>query len=156
MKKTLILAVMLLILPASLFADLVNLSKPGTPWVWRVEDGINTSGDFALVEDGSSLVSEAGARMRLEENEYWYLFLEDGERVLTEKGEVILTDAFSAENYSALYLQLTGQGWTLTESNATVPQGIDGTAYALSVRFGLAEDGTFLVNENTNNIRMEN
>lgn len=154
--KKLILILIAMMLAGNASAELVNLTKLGTNWVWRVDNGIDASGGFALVEDGSNLVTEAGARLRLEEKEYWYLFLESGDRFLSEKDEVMLIDAFSSENYSALYLQLIGQGWTLTESAATVPQGLDGTAYATSVRFALAEDGKFLVMENTNNLRLEN
>lgn len=155
MKKLAFLLLMLMI-PTISSAELVNLTKPGTTWIWKVENGINQSGGFALVEDGSNIVSESEARVRLEENEYWYLFLETGGRVLSENDEIVLLDSFSAKNYSALYLQLTGQGWVKTESAATVPQGLDGTSYASSFRFALNEDSTFLVMENTNNLRLEN
>lgn len=156
MRKLIWLFIVLLIMPGVVLAEVVNLTKPGTSWVWKVENGLDASGGFALTEAGANIVTEAGARLGLEQKEYWYLFLESGDRFLTEKDEVLLTDAFSAENYSALYLQLIGQGWTRTEDAATVPQGIDGSGEASSLRFALVEDGTFLTMENTNNLRLEN
>ncbi|OQA56532.1 MAG: hypothetical protein BWY42_00951 [Candidatus Omnitrophica bacterium ADurb.Bin277] len=155
MQKFMWVLVALLIMPGVVSAEFVNLAKVGTSWVWRVDNGLNAFTGVIMNEDDSTFVTEAGDRVRVEVNEYSYVFLESGDRFLTEKDEILLTDEFSAGNYSALYLQLLGQGWTLTESAATVPQGIS-EAQASSLRFALMEDGKFLVNENTNNLRLEN
>ena len=155
MKKILGMMIAVLMICGVASAEIVNLTKVGTPWVWKVENGVSSFDGFVLVEDGTLLVSEAGDRTRLEVEEYWFLYAESGDKILTEKDELVLADKAVATNYEPLYLQLVGQGWTVTESPATVPQALSEASASL-LRLGLVEDGTFFALENTNNLKLEN
>ena len=94
MKKILLGILVLLLLAPLGFANKVNLTKSGTPWVWRVEAGEDLG--YTLIETGA------------------FLIFEDGSKALKE---LIPTEG-------GAYSALVGQGWVVTDSDANIPQGI--------------------------------
>lgn len=156
MRKICLLILGVLLVSNLAYAAKVNLTKSGTPWVWRVEDGSDGSG-FMLMEDGTSLITEAGARILLESSTTQCYLLEDGSRLVFENGNgALLESATDPGEGTMLYRSLVGQGWEVTDLPATLPQSIQGTDAALAYDLLAMESGSHLLLENTNTIRLEN
>lgn len=155
MRKLLLVLFSLFLLADSVYAAKVNLTKTGTPWVWRVEDG--SSGNFMLMEDGTFMVSELQSRIISEASGLDYLLMEDGGRAVFENGNgALLESASSPGDSEMLYRALIGQGWEVTDLPATIPQAIQGTDAALAYDLLVMESGSHLLLENSNTIRLEN
>lgn len=155
MRKILFGLLCLIFISDLAFAAKVNLSKTGTPWVWRVEDG--SDGSFLLMEDGTYLVSEAGTRFGVESSSLTYALLENESKLVFENGNgVLLEVSTNPGEGTMLYRSLVGQGWEVTDSAATLPQAIQGTDAALAYDLLALENGSHMLFENTNTLRLEN
>lgn len=155
MKKLLmILAALVLICDIS-YAAKTNLMKAGTSWVWRVEDG--SDGTFILMEDGTSLVTELSSRVIFESSGVSYALLETGDRTVFENGNGVALESSTDLGADTMpYKQLVSQGWEATDSPATIPQAIQGTDAALAYELLALENGSRMLFENTNTLRLEN
>lgn len=155
MRKILLGFLGLLLLTDFAYAAKVNLTKVGTPWVWRVENG--SDGSFMLMEDGTYLITEASARVVPESSAIDYILLESGDRLVFETGNgVLLESSTDPAAGTMLYRALIGQGWEVTDLPATLPQAIQGTDAALAYDLLVMESGSHLLLENTNTLRLEN
>lgn len=155
MKKILVGILGLLLLSDLAYAAKVNLTKAGTPWVWRVEDG--SDGSYLLMEDGTRVTSEANATVLLESSAASFVQMEDGSRLVFENGNgALLESATDPGEGTMLYRALVGQGWEVTDLPATLPQSIQGTDAALAYGLLVNESGGLMLMENTNTIRLEN
>lgn len=155
MRKILLVLLGLCLFQEFAHAAKVNVTKVGTPWVWRVEDGSN--GTYILMEDGSYLITEASATVGVESSDISYYLMEDGGRLVFETGNgALIESAVNPGEGTMLYRALIGQGWEVTDLAATLPQAIQGTDAALAYGLLVMENGGHLLLENTNTIRLEN
>ena len=158
MKKILGFLMIGMLACSTCFASMVNMTKTGTNWIWKVEAG------------------DERTFLRLESEDVW----------LTEDSKIVLIEGKQGEH---LYNALLGQGWTVTDLPANIPQGlalvpslahfrgfmnleagdfilmedgsimrrdsVDPSPYSEALDRALVEDGTYLVNEDATNLRME-
>jgi len=141
------------------FAEKVNMTKPGTTWVWRVEDGLSLH--FLLTEARDRFLMEDGSLIRGEETSSAMLY-----NALVGQGW-ISTD--SAATIPQALIQLD-EGFILQESSSGTDNKVllengnylrreasaDPSSAAQALDLGLLENGDFITFENGNNLRLEN
>lgn len=103
-KKILSIFIALMLMGGSAFASFVNLTKPGTQWVWKVP--VEDSQSMLLIEDEGALLSEDVKKLKIQSG--------NGESILMEDATTFARESITPHPESF------DLGWALVEDGRTL------------------------------------